>query len=384
MAAFEVAAAVAAAAAAEVKAAEEAAAAKVARPEEAAAAVMAAAAKAREAREKKAAAAAKTEPAAAAAAEVKSAHPAPLAAAAPGAAADEWDDVNAVRAEEERTAVPGVGGIMAPALTPVTYLETKRYFMTIDIAQYRSELHVEDEPEGCFAKVFSCLTPTLDGDLVGDREKMFAMAKIQLEDDNQMHLRVLHTIYMRLMGGARAMPRYGSHWEDVGFQGSDPATDLRGCGMLGLMQLLFLINHSYPNAAAIHVLSRDAVQEFPMAPLSINLTHIALKAVRKGLLTDAANKMGSMWKAADNFYCGAFYEFYLRWKSGGKTIRDSGHVTRELEDFLLTPAGAKHALDISETARLGQGRHVIRHISNPRLSTFMASGVVATLPRHTT
>ena len=124
--------------------------------------------------------------------------------------------------------------------------------------------------------------------------------------------------------------------------------------MVGLLQLLFLINHSYSNASAIHKLSRDTIQEFPMAPLSINLTHIALKAVRKGLLTAEANKLGSMWKAADNFYCGAFYEFYLRWKSGGKTIVDSGHVKRELEDFLLTAKGAKHALDISENARLGQ------------------------------
>jgi|AntAceMinimDraft_11_1070367.scaffolds.fasta_scaffold41003_1 hypothetical protein len=163
-----------------------------------------------------------------------------------------------------------------------------------------------------------------------------------------------HLLRATLCAAHVATTRFGSHWEDVGFQGSNPATDLRGCGMLGLLQLLFLINHSHPNAAAIHKLSRDAIQEFPMAPLSINITHITLKAVRKGLLTGEANRLGSVWKAADNFYCGAFYEFYLRWKSGGKTIMDSGYVRRELEDFLLTPKGAKHALGISGNSRLGQ------------------------------
>jgi hypothetical protein len=31
--------------------------------------------------------------------------------------------------------------------------------------------------------------------------------------------------------------RRGSHWQELGFQGDDPATDLRGCGMLGLLQV---------------------------------------------------------------------------------------------------------------------------------------------------
>ena len=124
--------------------------------------------------------------------------------------------------------------------------------------------------------------------------------------------------------------------------------------MLGLTQLLCLVTRSFTNAAAIHELSRDSTQEFPMAPLSINLTHTALKAVRRGLLNKEARRLGSMWAAADAFYCGAFYEFYLRWRDGGKTIMDSGHVKRELEDFLLTAKGTAHALALADSAKLGQ------------------------------
>jgi len=40
----------------------------------------------------------------------------------------------------------------------------------------------------------------------------------------------------------------------VHIQGADPATDLRGCGMLGLLQLLFLHTHNKENTASIYKL----------------------------------------------------------------------------------------------------------------------------------
>jgi len=45
--------------------------------------------------------------------------------------------------------------------------------------------------------------------------------------------------------------RYGPHWAALGFQGSDPTTDLRGCGILGLLHLLLLHEHDPANAQAI-------------------------------------------------------------------------------------------------------------------------------------
>lgn len=44
------------------------------------------------------------------------------------------------------------------------------------------------------------------------------------------------------------VPRLGPHWAALGFQGDDPATDLRGAGVLGLLQLLYL--HWHDAAAA--------------------------------------------------------------------------------------------------------------------------------------
>ena len=280
--------------------------------------------------------------------------------APPSDAVDEWDQVNALREEEEHVRASEAGEREEDhsgekRFASISYVDAKQGIVEkIDVAALKPTLHVEDAPAGgCLACLFA--PPRLDGDeLKRDRDEMFATARTKLDDENEVHLRVLHTLYTRLMGTDRAMPRYGKHWEDVGFQGSDPATDLRGCGMLGLTQLLCLVTRSFTNAAAIHELSRDSTQEFPMAPLSINLTHTALKAVRRGLLNKEARRLGSVWAAADAFYCGAFYEFYLRWRDGGKTIMDSGHVKRELEDFLLTAKGTAHALALADSAKLGQ------------------------------
>ena len=93
-----------------------------------------------------------------------------------------------------------------------------------------------------------------------------------------------------------------------------------------------------------------------MAPLSINLTHIALKAVRKGLLNARAKALGSVWKAADQFYVGAFIEFYDRWKEGECTMRDSGFVKAALEEYLLSRKGCKTALKLASERDLRADR----------------------------
>ena len=296
---------------------------------------------------------------------------------------DEWDEANAARTEEEaaveksRSPSSKEGDVAVETPWSITRAEAKAKFEAADVSKYLPDLIVEEENPGGGFSCFSCFgakPARLDASLEGDRERFFAVAKMPFADDDGdgTHARILQTVFARLTGGDRPVPRYGSHWERVGFQGKDPATDLRGCGMLALEQLLALTeddppsgsgagggsedaarrNRVFENAAAIHALSRDPAQEFPMAPLGVNLTHITLKAVRKGLLNADANARGSLWNAADVFYRGAFYEFYLRWRDGKKTIADSGHARRELEEFLLTKKGAKRAMELAESGEL--------------------------------
>jgi hypothetical protein len=60
-----------------------------------------------------------------------------------------------------------------------------------------------------------------------------------------------------LTGATEDCPRFGPHWELIGFQGNDPSTDLRGVGMLGLLQLLYLVTNYREESQAMYLLSRD-------------------------------------------------------------------------------------------------------------------------------
>ena len=162
----------------------------------------------------------------------------------------------------------------------------------------------------------------------------------------------LHTIYMRLTGKP-ARTRMGSHWEEVGFQGSDPSTDLRGVGVLALLNLSYLIHHSFPNAKTLFELSCDrGGQEFPLATLSINVTGIALQALRFGLLHAYAERKGSVVKALNDYYVGVFYRFHEVWTLGGKTMNDSGWVIKELREWALEGKNVANVLG-RLSARLG-------------------------------
>jgi hypothetical protein len=52
-----------------------------------------------------------------------------------------------------------------------------------------------------------------------------------------------HSKVMYITGDRLACPMYGNHWEEIGFQGTDPATDCRGSGMLGLILVWIYIYH---------------------------------------------------------------------------------------------------------------------------------------------
>ena len=41
------------------------------------------------------------------------------------------------------------------------------------------------------------------------------------------------------MVGCQLTERISKQWQDIGFQGNNPATDFRGMGLLGLKSLLY-------------------------------------------------------------------------------------------------------------------------------------------------
>ncbi|KPI88611.1 hypothetical protein ABL78_2279 [Leptomonas seymouri] len=58
------------------------------------------------------------------------------------------------------------------------------------------------------------------------------------DDDNRSHLNLLQQLWMATGKSATTYSRLGPQWGALGFQGEDPATDLRGGGVLALRQLV--------------------------------------------------------------------------------------------------------------------------------------------------
>ena len=72
--------------------------------------------------------------------------------------------------------------------------------------------------------------------------------------------------------------------------------------------------------------------EFPLAPVSLNITKWTLQAVRDFKLSSAAKKQQSAVTAASDFYTGTFYTFYHHWKDKKCTMAESGFVLKEVEN----------------------------------------------------
>ena len=71
--------------------------------------------------------------------------------------------------------------------------------------------------------------------------------------------------------------------------------------------------------------------EFPLAPVSLNITKWTLQTLRDRKLSAAARKQQSMVTAASDFYIGSFYTLYNHWKDHKCTMASSGFVLKAVE-----------------------------------------------------
>ncbi|XP_067007043.1 ELMO domain-containing protein 3 isoform X2 [Anabrus simplex] len=241
---------------------------------------------------------------------------------ATAAAQEEWDGVATVE--------PMYRVSVQPA-SHISFQQALAYFQGRDLSEYMSSIQPEVEQRG-LCTLLSCLMgpPQLEDHLVAERDLVFAIAQCKLDVTEAVHVRILQTVYYRFTGATLGCPCYGSHWEHIGFQGSDPGTDLRGVGMLGLLQLLYLSSTPQLSPLAKHIyrVSNDVIQNFPLAILSFNLTRMALQALRQGQLNRECNERQMVVDVLNEFYAAVFYHMVQIWTTQHKTIRDSGYVLK--------------------------------------------------------
>ena len=116
-------------------------------------------------------------------------------------------------------------------------------------------------------------------------------------EGNDLHEDLLDILWALLKGGRQrdGNGRISTSWGQIGFQGKDPVTDLRGMGMLGLYQLVYfattpqglqVLEWSCPPAGA------PDVKFFPFACAGIQITSLIYDLARK-------HKLGSVMLRGD-------------------------------------------------------------------------------------
>jgi hypothetical protein len=182
----------------------------------------------------------------------------------------------------------------------------------MDLSQEKALIVTTDFTKyNCFKRMYlKCKKNlVLNSELNGEREFVFAIAKIPLNYNNEYHIRIIKTIY-KFLTEATDCEVIGEHWLDIGFQDSDIKNDLRSIGMFGLIQLLSFIDRFLIYVKEVLYLPQKENNNFPLAIISLNLTHITLGLLRQGYLIKYCNYRMSVVNTLNEFYYGLFSYFY--------------------------------------------------------------------------
>ncbi|XP_025904518.1 ELMO domain-containing protein 3 [Nothoprocta perdicaria] len=244
------------------------------------------------------------------------------------------------RAQQEWEAVqsgqPGLPAEPPGAAALISFEEALRYFQSAELAECRKAIPARPRRRGLASLLHMLFgPPRLRAPLQAERDLALAIARCALDDSERVHVRILQTIYRRLTRSPLGCPRYGAHWEELGFQGADPGTDLRGTGMLGLLQMLHFVTdpRTLPLARKIFKLSQHETQHFPFCVVSVNVTRIVVRALRDERLSRECNRRRQVLAVLNDVYVGAFLRLYGAWTARRGALPDAGALLSELETF---------------------------------------------------
>ena len=217
------------------------------------------------------------------------------------------------------------------------YTEALLFFAGADLGGTTSPIKYEETDAGC---CLSFCRISLSKDLQQEREHIFAIARTALDSKEPAHVALMLGLFSALDGEVVPAGRMeGPHWERIGFQGSQPGTDLRGVGMLGVLQPLFLARERPEFVQAAITYYRGLVGEppgptdFPFMVISLNLTQVTLVALRTGALNRLLRerKSGGVTGVVHTLYCALMVACFSAWEERGLGVEDFGPLRASLE-----------------------------------------------------
>jgi hypothetical protein len=225
----------------------------------------------------------------------------------------------------------------------VTYDQLVDYFQSMDLSAHESSIVTSDQQSkdtqklSIFKSFFSS-SPSISPLSFPNADNLlkfpFLIAQVDYDPFNPRHINVLRTIYYSLMDAScstHSLSPIDEKWENLGFQGKDPRTDLnRAIKMLSLVQMmgflesnrslakyLFEISQS-SQTLALQMNSKDSRgsrpknevdYSWPFMCVSIMLSRESLLCLRSGQLNDLCNKRKNIMNVLNLFHQACFAEF---------------------------------------------------------------------------
>ena len=102
----------------------------------------------------------------------------------------------------------------------VTFSEALFHFQSANLDEFAAHIKPAIKHSG-FGALWNALAgpPRIIDSLKQERDLIFTLGLCPLDNHEPMHLMILQTIYKKLTATNLDCPRYGSHWEIIGFQG---------------------------------------------------------------------------------------------------------------------------------------------------------------------
>eukprot|EP00758_Cryptobia_borreli_P001648 Tbor_TRINITY_DN2417_c0_g1::TRINITY_DN2417_c0_g1_i1::g.2623::m.2623 len=274
---------------------------------------------------------------------------------------DEWEAANAAFYEDARTRDEN-----RPQIDSVVWIECIEHIESEEDMNSFLESFIRVSPSkihGCLGALFSFFNPEFEVEsrAYKSRDFLLSLQPIELSYQKMLHKRIIFRIYRFL----EDIPDYqedpslfGTHWEELGFQGADPATDLRTTGILGLLHILYLIDEAPCFCKVLYSTSKSITHDFPFVLVCFNFSVIAIECLQQRGLhkfirkaeRDEINSNQPSFTVVGDFYTGCLFFFLKEWKSVNfRTISDFGCVKATVAKVALS--NPKMMLDYSYDAR---------------------------------
>jgi hypothetical protein len=214
----------------------------------------------------------------------------------------------------------------------VTFEETWRAFLKLELTDLKRQAAEDILASQTFVQKLLNTMNNVHGKLFHDKCHFLALAKVPYKEDDPLYFNILSTIYTKLTRREKAVERFGEHWETVGFQGIDPATDLRGVGTLGLIQLLALVTIYEDQAIKLFDYSKQEHINFPIGIFGLDVTQTVKELLRLGVLDKLINNEKNVIKLCNELYFAIFMKAFSIFKERKYTVDDYPRTRKEIID----------------------------------------------------